>query len=151
MKIKKHTLSVVLYTTIPALLISLFFWMHSDRKKKEYHRRYLELEQAREKTSLDKTKDSTQPPKAHILEESIPFQKLRARANTINAEIEKKILQHLQKFEEQHLFLEKGVTIQKLADRWNTNRTYISYCINTYKGRNFVDYIHSLRICHFTT
>lgn len=47
---------------------------------------------------------------------------------------------------EQKKYLSAGITIEELANQLNTNRTYLSSHINTYKGQTFREWINQLRI-----
>ncbi len=61
-------------------------------------------------------------------------------------EMAQKILQQLEVFEKEKLFLEPEVSLIQMAQQFNTNRSYLSQCINTYKGVSFTEYINTLRI-----
>lgn len=43
-------------------------------------------------------------------------------------------------------YLRTGITIEQIANELNTNRTYLSNYINTYKQQNFREWINQLRI-----
>lgn len=60
------------------------------------------------------------------------------------------IIAKLQVFEEKEGFVEKGLTINKLASKLRTNSNYLSQIINEYKGMNFNRYISELRIRYIT-
>lgn len=68
---------------------------------------------------------------------------------TLKESIVSKILQHLENFEKNKEFLSQGIHLNNLAERWHTNRNYLSNCINTYKEKSFIDYVNDLRIKHF--
>lgn len=61
------------------------------------------------------------------------------------------VLEKLRNFELKKQFVEKGITINKLAKRFNTNENYLSQVINEQKGLNFNKYISNLRINYVTT
>lgn len=63
--------------------------------------------------------------------------------------IASRILQHLEDFEKNKEFLSEGIHLNNLAQRWHTNRNYLSNCVNTYKEKSFIDYINDLRIKYF--
>ena len=65
---------------------------------------------------------------------------------SIPDEMAQKILQQLELFEKQKLFLEPEVSLIQMAQQFNTNRSYLSQCINAYKGVSFTEYINTLRI-----
>ncbi|MFY1045659.1 AraC family transcriptional regulator [Chryseobacterium sp. GP-SGM7] len=57
---------------------------------------------------------------------------------------------NLQKFENNNEFTEKGLTLSLLAEKLNTNTSYLSQFINETKEMNFNRYLSSLRINHIT-
>jgi AraC-like DNA-binding protein len=59
---------------------------------------------------------------------------------------EKKILLKLEKFEQSKLFTRSTVSLPYLASYCNTNTKYLSYVVNTYKKKDFKNYINELRI-----
>jgi YesN/AraC family two-component response regulator len=56
------------------------------------------------------------------------------------------ILTGLDKLEEQEYFLKSTCNLRSVAKKTKTNSTYLSQIINTYKEKNFNDYINDLRI-----
>ncbi|MDP9955314.1 YesN/AraC family two-component response regulator [Epilithonimonas hungarica] len=70
--------------------------------------------------------------------------------SALNETMVNNILKKLQSFEEKHGFIEYGLTINKLANKLNTNSTYLSQIINEYKGVNFNRYLGELRINYIT-
>lgn len=64
----------------------------------------------------------------------------------MNAETEKKLLRKLQEFEESTLFTENTISLATLSTYCETNSKYLSYVINTYKKKDFNNYINELRV-----
>lgn len=64
----------------------------------------------------------------------------------MNAETEKKLLLKLQEFEESNLFTENTTSLSTLSTYCETNSKYLSYVINTYKKKDFNNYINELRV-----
>ncbi len=64
----------------------------------------------------------------------------------INEETEKKLLLKLQEFEESTLFTENTISLSTLSTYCETNSKYLSYAINTYKKKDFNNYINELRV-----
>ncbi len=56
------------------------------------------------------------------------------------------LLYKLDGLEEKLFFLEKGLTLRKVAAKLKTNISYLSHVINTYKGCSFKVYLNRLRI-----
>lgn len=63
-------------------------------------------------------------------------------------EIESKILEGISKFEVNKSYLDKNLTVPKLARIIGTNDTYLSNVINNEKGVHFPTYLKNLRINH---
>lgn len=47
---------------------------------------------------------------------------------------------------DRQLFRTKGLTIAELAEAVGSNRSYVSYCINTFTGSSFSEYINKARV-----
>ncbi|CAA7197308.1 helix-turn-helix domain-containing protein [Chryseobacterium potabilaquae] len=60
------------------------------------------------------------------------------------------LLGKLRIFEDKKEFIQKGLTINKLALQLGTNSNYLSQVINEYKGVNFNKYLSELRINYIT-
>ncbi|WP_107040180.1 helix-turn-helix domain-containing protein [Brumimicrobium mesophilum] len=58
------------------------------------------------------------------------------------------ILNNLKKFEKGKDFLDKNISLSKLAVIVNTNSKYLSYVLNKHENLNFPSYINKLRIEH---
>lgn len=61
-------------------------------------------------------------------------------------ETEERLLKELEKLETSEFFLNKELSLPSLATVLQTNTKYLSYIINTHKGKDFSNYIHGLRI-----
>ena len=72
---------------------------------------------------------------------SLPMQEKSVRLQNIQI---KKRLEKL--FNEEHIYLNKDLTIWELAKRLNTNRSYLSQIINTDYGQNFSTFVNSYRV-----
>jgi AraC-like DNA-binding protein len=64
----------------------------------------------------------------------------------ISVDLVNNILKLLGIFEESKGFLRSNITIQTLADEFDTNGKYLSKIVNEYKKNSFVQYINDLRI-----
>lgn len=64
----------------------------------------------------------------------------------INDENIVKILHGLKKFEEKNMFLQKNCSINFVAKKIHTNKTYLSKILQSHKQKKFVQYITDLRI-----
>lgn len=68
----------------------------------------------------------------------------------MSEEVYKDLQDKLEKFEKEKQFLEKGMTLNKLASIFETNSTYLSQFINETKSMNFSRYLGILRINYIT-
>lgn len=69
----------------------------------------------------------------------------------INADTVNNVLKQLYKFERDKKFLEKDITLVKLAAAFNSNNKYLSKIIAHYKDKGFVEYINDLKIDYLIT
>lgn len=67
-------------------------------------------------------------------------------ATQLKGEVVEQLLEKLAQFEQKQKFLSPDITLDKLADRFGTNTTYLSNVINTYKKQTFSQYLNGLRI-----
>jgi tetratricopeptide (TPR) repeat protein len=66
----------------------------------------------------------------------------------INLEVVTAILKNLEKFERNKKYLEKDMTLAKMAASLNTNMKYASKIIACYRDKGTVDYISNLKVDH---
>ncbi len=69
----------------------------------------------------------------------------------INPDAVNAVLKQLEKFERDKKFLEKDLTLVKLAATFNSNTKYLSKIILHYRDKGFVDYINALKIDYLIT
>src|SRR5690606_10967373 len=67
-------------------------------------------------------------------------------ASIMPKETEERLLNELEKLEEDEFFTNKDVSLSTLTGKLQTNTKYLSYIINAHKGKDFSNYIHGLRI-----
>ncbi|MDV3947984.1 AraC family transcriptional regulator [Elizabethkingia anophelis] len=102
------------------------------------------------KTKYKKLEDNLQH---HIEPEpsSVPYENISSQSkSTMSEEVYKDLQDKLEKFEKEKQFLEKGMTLNKLANIFETNSTYLSQSINETKSMNFSRYLGILRINYIT-
>ena len=61
-------------------------------------------------------------------------------------EVVEDVLKKLRDFEKRQGYLDQDISVHKLADKLNTNTNYLSKIVNSYKEKNFAQYINDLRI-----
>lgn len=81
-----------------------------------------------------------------IISEIKTTKPLTKKDYNIEKELEKTILKELQELEKSTDFLSSNYTLKVLANKLNTNTTYVSYIINNSKKKRFKQYITELRI-----
>ncbi|HFK5509700.1 TPA: AraC family transcriptional regulator [Elizabethkingia anophelis] len=102
------------------------------------------------KTKYKKLEDNLQH---HIEQEpsSVPYENISSQSkSTMSEEVYKDLQDKLEKFEKEKQFLEKGMTLNKLASIFETNSTYLSQFINETKSMNFSRYLGILRMNYIT-
>lgn len=67
---------------------------------------------------------------------------------TISPEVTNIILQNLEKFEKSKKYLEKDMSLTKIATLLNTNTKYASIIIADHRGKKLTNYINDLKIDH---
>lgn len=70
----------------------------------------------------------------------------RLKVSGISEEVVKEILQKLDYFEQHNQFLDNALTLNRLAEKFETNSSYLSKVVNTYKDSSFSKYLSALRI-----
>lgn len=119
------------------VLILIIVLIHKFVKTKENKEKYRLSEQK----ILDKAKEEMMPEPSKTKE----GYKFDLDKNIIND-----IFLKLKNFEDKEEFIESGLTLNKLATRFDTNSSYLSQVINEYKGTNFNRYLGELRIHYIT-
>jgi AraC-like DNA-binding protein len=92
--------------------------------------------------------DSTTVETSSAQETSVQISEVKEsqEQQSIAVDIVQELLNKLTTFENNKAFLEKTISIQKLAASLNTNIKYLSKVINENKGKTFVNYINDLRV-----
>jgi AraC-like DNA-binding protein len=108
------------------------------KKEKKVKHKYILLE---EKFMLKEN--------AEVIEKPLPvFEEKKAGPDEKKVE---ELLLKLKAFEEKKGFIQKGLTVGKLAASLGTNSNYLSQVINEHKKVNFNKYLSELRINYITT
>lgn len=64
----------------------------------------------------------------------------------LNPEVVQSILQKLEKFESRKKYLERDLTLVRMATMLETNTKYLSKIISHYRCKRFIDYISDLKV-----
>jgi AraC-like DNA-binding protein len=130
LKREKQNSSIIILGLILFTLSVMIFFIYYYRKQRILKERFKKVLLNSEKSNHQKDSLKTQT----------------KEIKGISKEIVKSILIALEKFENNNIFLENGITLNSLSKRFNTNSNYLSKIINTYKEKNFSTYISDLRI-----
>lgn len=140
---EKNKLQKINYLVI-VIVILLIIWAiglimlftKKQKKAKEIKQQYILLE---EKFVNENTA------------EEIPQNPIEEKRINLHESKVEELLRKLQAFENKKGFIQKGLTISKLASQLGTNSSYLSQVINEHKGGNFNKYLSQLRINYITT
>ena len=158
---KQNTLtSILIFVGITIVITLLLITIHNYRKRKEFLKNYNDLLKQREPLPIQESADESYPivsnstnPLAINIDEwgkyILPVINDVKDTHIVDDKILKELTAHLNAFEKNYLFLNKDINLNDLANQWNTNRTYLSQFINSYKEKSFIDYLNSLRIAYF--
>lgn len=137
---KTNSFGIVLLILCAVIIILLGCMMfYRNRKQKQIQEKYNEL--------LIKIEDEKSSEQITVTE-ALKFDE---RKNIqLDQNIVEKLLKDISAFEKNEGFLERGLTLKKLAENFKTNTSYLSQVINEYKESNFSVYINVLRINYAT-
>ena len=110
---------------------SLYFAFKYFKGRQKYKARFEELLNKKE------SRPETAMPE-QTLNEADPI--------VIRPEVIDAIVRNLQKFELQRKYLQKDLTVIKLAESFGTNQKYLSKVITSQKGKKFINYINDLKV-----
>ena len=114
------------------------FGIYQHSLKKNYRSRFEKI--------MNQTKISNNP-LTNTPREEIEIQTDNTKEDIgIAEELIKQILEKLKSFETKKEYLQPNITVQILSSTFETNSKYVSKIVNTYKGKNFIQYINDLRI-----
>lgn len=137
---KTNSFGVALLVVFGIVIIFLCFMVFfRNRKQKQIQQKYDEL---LVKIEDEKISD------AEAFKEPLKFDE--SKNVKLDQSIVEKLLKDIAAFEASEGFLERGLTLKKLAEYFKTNTSYLSQVINEYKGSNFSVYINVLRINYAT-
>ncbi|HAT3990945.1 TPA: AraC family transcriptional regulator [Elizabethkingia anophelis] len=144
LKNRKKAYYLLIGALVLLLLFVIYLFYRSKKSEKKYRKIAQELLQSvYEKPKIDRSKDSVQ----NNSSSSIQSNDIEDKVIRVTSEdIAQEILEELNTFETNELFLQKGITLSSLAKQIRTNSRYLSEVINIYKGKNFATYLNDLRI-----
>lgn len=125
-KRQKNQLLLAIFLVALLLLISFAIWQFYKREKEQNEILFIKNQELIR--SKVKSKESTN--KHSIAEQEVNIELVQLLKEVINSE----------------LFLDKGLTLSKLANILSTNTTYLSNTINSHYQKKFTDFINELRV-----
>ncbi len=128
-----YTLSAIVF-----LILGIFLFLYY---KKQMQIKKIEkvLEKLKAKQNNQETLLPTNPAILKVEEKD-------EKTALMSPESEQKLLEKLQEFEKNQLFLERKVSLPYVAAEIETNTKYLSYIIKKHKEKDFNEYINDLRI-----
>ncbi|TCP27002.1 AraC-like DNA-binding protein [Tenacibaculum skagerrakense] len=133
---KKNLTTTILYTLI-LVIISSFFLFKRKKYKKEISQKSDELEITIVNAKKDLEKEKSQSNKT--------IEKSKVNYN-IEAQLEKKILDQLKQVEVNQAYLKHDFSINTIAEKVNTNSTYVSFVYNKHYDVPFKQYYTQKKI-----
>lgn len=135
-KVERWSLGTIAILVTVVMILSFGIWRYY-KNTKQIKQSYLELE----KRLLQQ--DEKQVP--------VSYEHISARNKSIiSEEIFTDLQKKLKDFEDSYKFKESSLTLEQLAETFNTNKSYLSKYINDTKGINFSKYLATLRINYIT-
>jgi AraC-like DNA-binding protein len=124
---QNNKFSTLLKISLLVLILLAMYSFYKNKKNKQKFHTLIKKNNQKEIVAVEVIVDKTQ--------------KLQ-----INQDVIDDILIKIKAFEKGDKFIQSDITLIKLAKRFNTNSKYLSQIINHYRGKNFSNYINSLRI-----
>lgn len=126
---KKHFWLIIFL--FGSALCFVFISVYQNRQKKKY--------------KLNFEKILNQDSKVEI-EDNLIINQIEKKESNLSANLVKDINDKLKKFEKDKLYKNSNISIQYLANEFNTNTKYLSMVINENKHKTFITYVNDLRI-----
>lgn len=127
--IQKYKTTLISLSAVLILVVSVVVYIFQQKKMKSTAQKLIrEIEEMKQKKAV--------------------FEPVKIVPKPLQIDEEKiqRLLKDLETLEKEQKFRELDITLNKLAKDFETNSTYLSSVINTYKGKNFTDYVNGLRI-----
>ena len=129
----KNKNNYFIWGVVGLILLILILILYQQSMKKIYHLRFEEIIKEAE---INKNSETVTIEKNFV----------ESKNATISKEIIDQIIQKLKLFEKEKGYINSKISINSLADEFETNSKYLSKIVNEYKEKSFVTYINDLRI-----
>lgn len=144
---KRTTYGYILGVT--ALIIVTSLLVYQNQKRKSYKKKFKSLMDLQDLVKPKETADlrsvMKDEPEEDIIENIDSFK----NDLDINTDVVHAILSQLKEFERSYGFLANGLTLNQLAEGFDTNANYLSRIINHHYDASFSNYLNKLRVDHF--
>lgn len=135
----ENNLKIHQYITLFIIILSILIISFSTYKYLQMQRRYRE----RFKQMISQKNTEIEKMPVTIVEEN---KKTTPKIAGLSESTITYILEQLEIFEKEQLFLDSKITQKLLSEKLGTNPTYLSKIINSYKKKNFSNYLNDLRL-----
>ncbi|WP_103070831.1 helix-turn-helix domain-containing protein [Aquimarina sediminis] len=136
---RKNNFQLFLYVTLGILILVLIYGVNQRYKLLLYKKQFSQLMKNKEhELSTSHITETTQKNKKEGVKASL----------TIDAQIVNRVRQELEIFEQNQSFLDKEMSLSKMASQLNTNTNYLAKIIKFYRGSNYTGYIKELRVIY---
>lgn len=138
--------AIVSVITILLLIVIIIFLLHRHFKNQRLFRQIMNRD-----TSISEVLNETQQKYKNQsfdsnIENTYCNENQRQESNGLSEEIEKVLIKQLAKFEQSKKYLEKDMTLAKMATYLNTNSKYVTKIVAQQKGKGTIEYITDLKI-----
>ncbi|WP_170144259.1 helix-turn-helix domain-containing protein [Epilithonimonas arachidiradicis] len=145
--------SIIIILFLSVLTALIFYFLIYRRRQKQKFRKIEQIlkELEQKNVSAPMESDETEQPDHQENEMISPDETEDTETEPqalMTAATEKKILGKLDRFEQTTLFTRSNVSLPYVAAYCSTNTKYLSYVVNTYKKKDFKNYINELRVKH---
>lgn len=136
------------FSIIILMALAIIYLIYRHFKNKRLFEEIMKLDTSKP-TSIE---NSTEPPAFEEIIKNNATEPFRSENNDkqntqeISPEFEAGILKMLEKFEQGKKYLEKDMTLTKMALLLNTNNKYVTKIIAKHRGKGTIDYITDLKI-----
>lgn len=130
-KQQKTYLLLAIFLVTSLLFISFAIWQFYKKEKKQNEMLFIKNQEL-----IHSKAKAKEPANKHI---------------ALEQEINRELIQQLENVMHSELFLDKGLTLPRLANVLNTNTTYLSNSINSYYQKKFTDFINEQRVNYVLT
>lgn len=140
---KNYVIAIILF--LMAIGISYFF-IYRQKKENQIKKIRKILADLKLQTEEDQQEEIGESAGKFLEEKIVHDYSSTDQQTLMTAETEQRILKKLKQFEQTILFTKSTASLPFLSSYCETNTKYLSYVINTHRGKDFKNYINHLRV-----